>query len=151
MKDGTKFKGNIVDYFVGKYMDKTVFKVEFYHSSFFLFIAAFKTSSDGLSKLLYLLASHQDVQDKLRESILVDGIDSTYLIWVINEALRLIPPSHIGCTRALSRDSETKFGKVPKDTVLSAHAWTIHRWPDYWEQDANEFKPERWSKSGTFH
>lgn len=151
MKDGTVFKGNMMDYFIGKYMDKSVTEREFHHSSFFLFLAADKTASDALSRLVYLLASNQDVQDKLRKSILIDGTESTYLLWVINESLRLFPPVHMGCSRNLSRPVETKFGSIPKDTFVQTPVWTIHRWPEYWGDDVEEFKPERWAKSDSFH
>lgn len=151
LKDGTIFRSNMVDHFIGNYIDKKITEREFYHSSFLLFMAASKTSSDALSRLIYLLACNQDAQDKLRESIRSEKVESVYLKWVINETLRLFPPAHIGCTRTLTQDIRSKFGVIPKDTLLSTNAWTIHRWPEYWGQDANEFKPDRWSEANKFH
>lgn len=151
LRDGTLFRGNMIDYFIGKFMAKSISTIEFFHSSLFLFMAANRTSSDALSRLIHLLACNQEVQDKLRDSVLKDGIESIYLTWVIKELLRLFPPVHAGCSRTIIHDMETKFGTVPKDTFIMSHIWTIHRWPEYWGDDANEFKPERWANSDTFH
>lgn len=151
MRDGTVFKGNIIDYFIGKFMDKSITEREFCHSSFLIFVASVKDIMELSSRLLYLLACNQNAQNKLRESIKSDGIESIYLKWAINETLRLFPPAHIGCSRTLTRDLESKFGIIPKDTFLNTPLWTLHRWSEYWGEDANDFKPERWVKSDTFH
>lgn len=149
--DGTVFKGNMVDHFIGEFLDKKVTEREFLHTSFQLFMASDSEIMDTLSKLVYLLANNQDVQDKLRESIMVDGTESTYLSWAVNEALRLFPPSQIGCSRMLAHDINSKFGTIPEDTLIITPLWTIHRWPEYWGNDVNDFKPERWAQSDTFH
>lgn len=151
MKDGTIFKGNMLDYFIGKYLDKSISEREFYHSSSFLFMAADKTSLDVLARLAYFLACNQEAQDKLRDSIRSEGIESVYLMWVINETLRLFPPVHMSCSRTLCHPIETELGTIPENTYIVPNVWTIHRWPEYWGEDADDFRPERWANSDEFH
>lgn len=151
LKDGTRFKRNIIDHVIEQFTNGTINEREYLNSMTALFMAANLTSADALSKIFYHLASHQEVQDKLRESILKDGIKSTYLTWVLHESLRLFPPTLIGCSRSLS--SDVKYGKttIPKRTWIATSAFSINRLPEYWGQDADEFKPERWANEEKFH
>lgn len=151
LKDGTEFRRNMIDSFIEKYADGTLTEREYIHNSFFIFNAANKTSGDALSRLIYLLASNQHIQEKLRHSILKEGAESTYLLWTINEAMRLFPPAPIGCSRLISKDVKFEFGVIPKGAFLYTSTWTIHRSTEYWGDDAEEFKPERWAQSENFH
>lgn len=151
MDDGTRFKLSLVDYVVDQFHAGKLTETEYIHSTFFLFHAANKTLADALSKLVYHLAVHQDVQDKLRDSISVDGIDSDYLQWCIDESLRLFPPVMGGCSRVLDKDIETKVGLLPAGTHLFTPAFSVCRNREYWGPDADEFKPDRWLNSSTFN
>lgn len=151
MTDGTNFKQNLVDHITKSFLKGAMTKGEYINSSIFLFLAANKPAADALSRLIYLLASNQEIQDKLRKSISLEGIDSGYLMWVINEALRLFPPVLLGCARHLSRDVNMELGIIPKGTFILPNTWAIHRSPEYWGTDANEFRPERWAHSDSFH
>lgn len=125
---------------------------EYSRNSIALFVATTKTTSDTVSKLLYNLAYHQDEQDKLRASIHLDGIESEYLLWTIYETMRLFPPVPAGSSRVISYDLVTRDGiLIPAGTFVYTPANIIHRWPQYWGQDANEFRPERWRHSNSFH
>uniref|UniRef100_A0A182LV95 Cytochrome P450 n=1 Tax=Anopheles culicifacies TaxID=139723 RepID=A0A182LV95_9DIPT len=73
--------------------------------AFLFFFAGFETSSTTLSFALFLLASHEDVQERCREEIIQkltqhDGLitydalkEMTYLDQIINETLRLYTPA----------------------------------------------------------
>lgn len=150
--DGTKFKRNMMDYVIDQFHEGKLNKSEFLNNSFNLLLAAAKTSADALSKLVYNLAAHPEEQEKLRSSIMVDGPDSEYLHWSINESMRLFPPAPWGAMRTLSHDMTTKEGfLIPAGTLVQTPANLIHRLPEYWGPDADEFKPERWRNSSSFH
>lgn len=63
---------------------------------------------------------------------------------VIQEALRLYPPAAFVSREALD---ETQIGhiSVPKGVCTWTLIPTLHRDPDIWGSDANEFKPERFA------
>lgn len=151
MADGTVFKRNMIDHIIQRYCEGVMTDREYLHSSFLLFLAAYKPTCDVLARIFYLIASDQGVQDKLRKSILSEGTESPYLLWVINEGLRLFPPILISCARHISQDTESKIGLIPKGTLIIPNTWSIHRSTEYWGPDAEEFKPERWANLDNFH
>lgn len=151
MNDGTIFRRNMMDHVIDQFHAGKLNENEYMNSTFFLFLAAAKTTADALSRLAYNLANHRDIQSRLRESIIADGVDSEYLLWCINESLRLFPPVNAGCSRKLSEDLDSKFGLIPAGTLVITPAFAIHRSEKYWGLDADEFKPERWSNSKHFH
>lgn len=150
-KDGSVFKKNMVDYIIEKYSEGAMSKTEYINSTMFLFFASDKTSSDAISKVIYCLAENQDVQDKVRNSVLAEGIESEYLSWVLNETMRLYPPAKIGCSRTISKDLESKAGIIPAGAFIITPIYSIHRLKQYWGEDAEEFKPERWRDAKKFH
>lgn len=153
LKDGRMFKRNMIDLFIDSFHEGKVSKVEYLNSSYFLYLAATITLSEMLARIVYHLAIRKDVQEKLRTDIMRDGRDSTYLSWCINEVIRIDPPAPTGIARLAEHDFEldggTKF--IPKGTYVQSSAYTIHRLPEYWGEDANEFKPERWEHAHKFH
>lgn len=151
LNDGTKFKRNMMDFVIDQYREGKITKDDYFSSSFFLWFAADKALADGLSMLLYNLARHPAIQKKLRESILVSGTDSQYLSWVVLESLRLHPPVPIGCSRTIKRDIQTKHGLVPAGTFVITPARTINRLKEYWGEDADQFRPDRWADQKNFH
>lgn len=152
LQDGSKFRRNMIDHVIDHYHDGKLSKTEYVHSSWFLLMAADKTSADALSYTLYQLAVNTDKQDRLRESIKVEGADSEYLGWVIDEALRLQPPVSVGCSRTVERDMETADGAlIPKGTFILTPSYVIHRLEKYWGADADQFVPERFAQRKSFH
>lgn len=145
------FRKNMMDYVIEKYAEGALTEREFVHSSIFLFFAADKTSADALSKIIYCLATNQNVQDKVRQSVLAEGKESTYLSWTLNEALRLHPPALIGCSRVLTEDVDSINGIIPAGCFMLTPTYTINRLKKYWGDDADAFRPERWENSKNFH
>lgn len=152
LKDGTRFKRNMIDAFIDNYNDGKVEKEDYHGTILFLILAGIKTSNDTAVRILYNMASHMDIQEKLRRSILEDGTESEYLTWCINEALRVDSPAPIGCSRTADRDLAVEGGGViPAGTYVVVPAHTIHRMPEYWGQDAAVFRPERWAEADGLH
>uniref|UniRef100_A0A6G1SQ35 Cytochrome P450 3A24 n=1 Tax=Aceria tosichella TaxID=561515 RepID=A0A6G1SQ35_9ACAR len=152
LKDGTRFKRNMVDYIIDQFLDGKLTKSQYMNSSCFLMAAANRTASDCIGYTIYLLSINQHVQDKLRESIRADGIESEYLDWVLLESLRLRPPAPVGCSRTVERDIEIEGGHVvPAGTFVVTCSYVIHRLKQYWGYDADEFRPERWRDTSHHH
>ncbi|KAF9011994.1 cytochrome P450 [Cyathus striatus] len=133
-----------------------------------LIFAAMDTTSTALSRVMYLLSSHENVQEKLRQEIKEAranhgdlGYDTLislpYLDAVCRETLRLYPPvsqvSRIArqdIILPLSKPIKGLDGKdiheiaVPKNTVVHVSILSANRNLDIWGEDAFEWKPERW-------
>ncbi|XP_077559255.1 cytochrome P450 3A14-like isoform X1 [Haemaphysalis longicornis] len=121
-----------------------------------LFVAGYDTTSSALSFLTYLLATHQDIQEKVREEVnevfSSDGdLDYEtltrklpYVNQVINEALRLYPPVLTFVTRKAVEDFEYNGSKYKAGTCVMSPTLQIHRDARYWN-DPLIFNPERFS------
>ncbi|CAG8509845.1 11589_t:CDS:1 [Racocetra fulgida] len=67
-----------------------------------------------------------------------------YLNAVIDETLRLFPVTLGGIMRQTTEDTIISNHLIPKDTIVSASVWRLHRSKQIWGQDVDEFVPERW-------
>ncbi|KAL8046726.1 hypothetical protein ABFX02_08G192805 [Erythranthe guttata] len=114
-----------------------------------------ETTSSLLVWTMILLCQHPEWQTKAREEInLVFGnSDPTFealnqlknVTMILQESLRLYSPIPLTAREA----TETvKLGKltIPAGTQLSILIGILHRNPDIWGGDANEFKPQRFSE-----
>ncbi|KAJ9607913.1 hypothetical protein H2200_007992 [Cladophialophora chaetospira] len=120
--------------------------------------AGHDTTASALTWATWLLASHPDIQDRLRAECIAQLADiptsevdasnfdtdkMPFLSAVCNESLRLYPPAP-----GTSRNSvvPTTIGKyhIPQGTPAVITAWAINRSRDLWGADAAEFKPDRW-------
>ncbi|KAJ2930397.1 hypothetical protein H1R20_g6706, partial [Candolleomyces eurysporus] len=130
--------------------------------------AAMDTTSSALCRIFWLLARHQDVQDKLRAEIREAKLNFDepnydqlaglpYLDGVCRETLRLYPPistlarqTRKDVVLPLSKPVKTVDGKqiqeihVPKDTIVFASLLGSNTNPELWGPDTYEWKPERW-------
>ncbi|KAH9852330.1 cytochrome P450 [Lenzites betulinus] len=130
-------------------------------------LAAVDTTSSALGMVLYLIAQHQDVQDKMRAEILAAGdgkaidydvlVSLPYIDAVCRETLRLYPmaPFRFRETREdvvlpLSQPVRGVDGSLithiplPKHTPVFVGLISSNTSTDIWGPDANEWKPERW-------
>ncbi|XP_040829774.1 cytochrome P450 3A6-like isoform X3 [Ochotona curzoniae] len=116
----------------------------------------FETTSSTLSFIMYFLATHPDVQQKLQQE--VDAVlpnkapvtydtlmQMEYLEMVVNEALRIYPIA-TRVERVCKKDTEINGVFIPKGTLVMMPSYVLHRDPKYWT-DPYEFRPEsRFSK-----
>lgn len=118
-------------------------------------IAAIDAVATPLTFATYLLATHQDVQDRLREevrkAITKDGeityeniCGMEYLGQVISETLRMYPSLHGFVQRACDVDYEYKGKVFPKETVIGVPVMRMHYDPRFWNEP-EKFDPERFS------
>ncbi|KAH8810212.1 cytochrome P450 [Flagelloscypha sp. PMI_526] len=129
-------------------------------------VAGSATTSTALAWTIFVLCKYPECQLKLREEALgmttnnptMEELNSlAYLGNVVREVLRLYAPV-TQTTRVAMRDDviplsnpiRTKQGismheiPVRKGQQIYLHILGVHRNPAIWEDDADEFKPERW-------
>ena len=120
-----------------------------------LFLAGHETTANALSWAFYLLATHPEAEEKLREELgevlgTDDGIRTptltdlprlTYTKMVVDETLRLYPPAWITNRQAAAED-EILGHPIPAGAFVMLSPYVLHRHPDYWERP-DAFDPER--------
>jgi cytochrome P450 len=118
-----------------------------------ILIAGHDTSTALLSWALYLLGKHPEAMERARaeiDAVLGTGplelshiSQLTYLGQVLNEALRLYPPIHLG-SRVSATDLEFHGYYIPAGTRVVYSIYLTHRHPDYWPEP-DRFNPERFA------
>ncbi|XP_041460870.1 cytochrome P450 3A24-like [Lytechinus variegatus] len=119
------------------------------------FVAGYETTSSASAYVLYFLATHPDVQDRLIEEI--DDVapfaedlsyqsisKMSYLDQIINETLRVYPIAPLidrVCNEPFTVDGFT----IPKGMRIFIPVFSIHHDPTLWP-DPETFDPERFSK-----
>lgn len=112
------------------------------------FVAAYETTASALTWILYLLACYPDIQRRVREEVRAPAADGhreprggAFLDCVINESMRLFPPSPT-IPRQARKDALIGSAEVPKGTFVMLNVAAIHRDPAVYERP-DEFIPER--------
>ncbi|XP_020285535.1 cytochrome P450 4C1-like isoform X2 [Pseudomyrmex gracilis] len=118
-----------------------------------LYAAIQNTITELTSSVLLMLSMHSEVQEKLRQEILLtfgtDNVDAKrltnmrYLHMIIQETLRLFPTSPV-ISRQLTGDVELESCTLPNGSYIMIPVFAIHRNPEYWH-DPEKFLPERFS------
>ncbi|XP_057619734.1 cytochrome P450 3A11-like [Chionomys nivalis] len=134
---------------------KVLSDAEIMAQSIIFIFGGYETTSSTLAFALYLLATHPDIQKKLREEIDValpnkappsydTVMEMEYLDMVLSETLRLYSISD-RLQRVCKEDVEMNGVFIPKGTVVIIPIFSLHRDPQYWPEP-EEFRPERFSK-----
>ncbi|KAM8777907.1 cytochrome P450 3A12-like [Rhynchonycteris naso] len=134
---------------------KALSDLELVAQSVIFIFAGYETTSTSLSFLMYLLATHPDVQQKLQEEIdatfpnkvhpTYDAlVQMEYLDMVLNESLRLYPIAG-RLERVCKKDVEINGVFIPKGTVVMVPVYSLHHDPEHWSEP-EDFHPERFSK-----
>lgn len=133
--------------------------------AFNVLLAGRDTTASLLSYVLWHLSHNPEIYAKLREAVINEfGDESTedvtfeglkrckYLLNVINETLR-VNPTVPRNTRTATRDTVLPRGGgpngdepvfIPKGMPVVYSVYEIHRQPELWGPDAEEFRPDRW-------
>lgn len=125
-------------------------------------IAGSDTTSNTATAIVYHLCTNPTCKTKLQQEldanlsdgeevpIVQDVQDLTYLNAVINESLRYHSTSAMGLPRLIPPGGAHIAGRFfPEGTVVSVPSYTIHRDPEVWGPDVEEYKPERWLDAET--
>ena len=120
-----------------------------------LLVAGHETSSNALSWLIYLLSSHPDCVEKIREEFdaalgdkplsYSDVPKFQFTTQVILEALRLYPPFWMVDRMALADDRAGDFD-IPSGSTVVVFIYGTHHSPRHWP-NPETFDPERFSKA----
>jgi len=129
-----------------------------------ILLAGRDTTASLLTNVWFILSKHPEIWTKLRSEVAtLDGNAPTfeqlknlkYLKAVLNESLRLHPVVPANSREALE-DTTLPLGGGPdgrapmfikKGGVVAWSVYAMHRRKDYYGEDAEEFKPERWLDS----
>lgn len=124
-------------------------------------LAGRDTTASLLSNSWFVLAKRPDVWKKLQDEIaplagrlptFEDIKEMKYLRAFLNESLRLHPVVPANSREALE-DTTLPVGGgpdgksplfIPKGTGVAWSVWAMHRRKDFYGEDAEEFRPERW-------
>ncbi|KAL6591540.1 hypothetical protein ACP70R_050043 [Stipagrostis hirtigluma subsp. patula] len=131
------------------------------------FFGGHETTALALSWTLLMLAAHPEWQEALREEVLSAAGDDegapldaaklgrlTKMGWVMNEVLRLYPPSPnvqrqaVEDVEAASPDGgkTTATVTIPRGTNMWVDVVAMHHDAALWGEDAHEFRPERFAR-----
>jgi cytochrome P450 len=120
-----------------------------------LLVAGHETSSNGLSWLLYLLSTHPDCLERVREefdAVLGDRPLSfgdvprlEFATQVIQEGLRLYPPFWMIDRMAVADDRVGDIA-IPRGSTVIVYVYGAHHASRYWESP-EVFDPERFIKA----
>jgi cytochrome P450 len=119
--------------------------------------AGHETTSSAFTWATYLLATHPEVQKRLRTEVrdalptnpgpdvdLATLLESLPVLnAVCNETLRLYPTVPI-TVREACRPTQIMDQYIPKGTQVLLSPWAINRSPHLWGADASDFVPDRW-------
>ncbi|KAM3393576.1 hypothetical protein ACQJBY_014349 [Aegilops geniculata] len=120
------------------------------------YLAGHETTTQLLTWTMFLLSTHSEWQEKLREEVMrecgreiptADMLNNMKLVnMFILETLRLYGPV-TNIQRKAGSDIELRGIRIPEGTILSTPIKTIHRDKKLWGEDADHFKPQ-WFKYG---
>ncbi|KAK7575252.1 hypothetical protein V3481_017216 [Fusarium oxysporum f. sp. vasinfectum] len=116
--------------------------------------------SSAIQSLLYHLSRHPEdwlrVRDEIDDAIakglchgrvvrFEDADKLTYLRACIKEALRVFSPTTMGLPRVVGKEGINIAGRYfQQGTVLSVSPSVVHTAKGIWENDADQWNPERW-------
>ncbi|CAG2106695.1 unnamed protein product [Medioppia subpectinata] len=143
------------------FLEKKLEKDELTGNALILLLAAYDTTSMGLTYAFYCLAKHQDIQNTLREEIGLHGYQSRYvdmntlreeiglhgyqsryvdMVW--SESLRLFPPVATFAQREAAEDVVLNDIFIQKGTIVQLPIWHINHDPNIWPEP-HKFNPQR--------
>jgi cytochrome P450 len=129
---------------------------EFLADSLLNFIIAGRdTTAQALSWAFFYLSKHpqvvQTAREELNRVIKVDSFPEydqlkslEYIKAIFLETLRLSPSVPMNIRTCINDDVWPDGTNVPAGTMVHWSSFVIHRNPNVWGEDAQEFKPERW-------
>ena len=123
------------------------------HEVLNIMVGGYETTTYSLAWLLYLVARHPEVQQRVRDEVdavlgdrapTADDLASLpYVKQVVDETLRVSPAAWQTMRHAVDRDVIGGYD-VPAGASIYVNLLTLHRHPSYWPDPAR-FDPDRFS------
>jgi cytochrome P450 len=121
-----------------------------------IFVAGYETTSSGLAWAFHFLTQQPEAAQRLQAEVdavlgsrrptFADLQQLTYTRGVLQEALRMYPPSY-WIPRTATEDDELDGYRIPAGTLVAVLTYILHHHPEVWESperfDPDRFKPER--------
>ncbi|KAM0431423.1 hypothetical protein ACHAPT_005400 [Fusarium lateritium] len=132
--------------------DRRLLKQELIDITMQVIAAGHETTASALTWITYALATHPDVQNRLREELSEIEVtnsaakaidDLPYLNNVIREALRVYSPTLMAPWEA-GEDLVIAGVEIPKGTMVQTVPAMVQLNPKIWGDDAEVFTPDRW-------
>lgn len=122
-----------------------------------ILIDGFESIGTAMTFMAYLLAKHQDVQDRLRSEMVAlleqteesyphEVLKNEYMDQVTSETLRCYPPVVSFITRTCAEDYDYNGLKIPGGMIILIPVYQLNHDPNLWNQP-EKFDPERFSAS----
>jgi len=115
--------------------------------------SGYEQTSTTFQNMIYFLAKYPDYQNRVRDEIMkffpdenfgYEKIkDLTLLNNVLNENLRLLPPTIFIGGRLITEETEIEGWHLPKGIRVLGSIWRLHHNKEIWGEDVDEFRPER--------
>jgi cytochrome P450 len=119
------------------------------------YIAGHETTTSSLTWMLVLLSIHPEWQERAREEVIelfgkskpdYEGLNRLKIVTMImNEVMRLYPPVNV-IERRTTAEVKIRDITYPPGINFLLPIIFLHRDPESWGPDANEFKPERFAE-----
>ncbi|KAI1460525.1 putative cytochrome P450 alkane hydroxylase [Annulohypoxylon moriforme] len=158
-KVDTHARYNLLDEFANATEDPIQLRDQIVH----MLLASGDTTSNLLSFTFFILARRPDLWTKLRQDVLehycepltIDAVmKMTYLRDFLRESLRLFPP-FVTNSRVANKDTVLPVGGGPegksplfvsKGEVVMYNIFAMQRRKEFFGDDVEEFRPERWKE-----
>lgn len=158
-KTNAKATGRYI--FIDELVRQTTDRVRIRSELLNILLAGRDTTASLLTNVWWLLSTRPDIWQKLQAEVAeLNGALPTfeqlkemkYLKALLNESLRLYPVVPLNSREALE-DTTLPLGGGPDGAapifvkaggVVSWNVYGMHRRKDYYGEDADEFRPERW-------
>ena len=137
---------------------KSISNDDIYHQVFTFLISGHETTSLSASWTLYMLAKHQNIQQRLRDEMNeIIGPSSQEISWsdldkleflenCIKESMRLYPVAITTDRTSIGPDRIGPY-RIPGGTHVMVGIGTLHRDETFWK-DPDLFKPDRFDIKG---
>jgi len=143
-KNDLSLEKNLITSMLYLYQDKKISQNELIGNMLLMLLAGYETTSNALTYTLYLLAQHQDVQEKVYQELQQSDTHLNYLKAVWYESLRYYPPVSLFVNRKASYSCVINGLRIEKGTTVQAPIWSIHHCAEYWPKPWS-FNPERFA------
>lgn len=147
---GQDCQRRLVDLVIDSSVEKKINYDGIMGSLFMLLLAGFTTTADTMTCMVWHLARNPEIQERLRRTIMEEGIDADYVMCCIREAIRYHPAAPLGMGRILASDVEINGLLLAKGSFVSPTTHGIHHDPEVWPEP-ERFNPDRWREQANFH